>query len=350
MKKDTNSTIAPGKSRYASSFDVAARAGVSRSAVSRVFTDGASVSPRMREKVLKAASELGYSPSVFPKMMLTRKSALIALVVGGLGHPDYAAAVEHFAYMAQEMGSRILVFAVKDDQFIDSIISKILPYRVDAIISALAMRSTETAATCANMGIPVVLFNGKLRNKYVASICCDNVTGGRAIAEILVANGATRFAYVGLPNNNLASQERLAGYVGYLMEKGLPGISIERGDYSYESGYDAAVRLMRGSSPPDAIFCANDLMAIGAMEAVRFEFGLEVPTDVKIAGFDDIPMASWPSHQLTTARQNVELMAEEALDVLNIMLRDGSPDAGILRVTLSEVVERRSSGRRMIGS
>lgn len=331
---------------YASSFDVARRAGVSRSAVSRTFTEGASVSPKTREKVLSAAAELGYSPSLFPKMMLTRKSALIALVIGALDHPDYAAVVELLASSIQEMGSRLLLFSVKDDQYIDEVISTILPYRVDAIISALAMRSIHAAQRCAKMNVPVVLFNAKVRNSFVGSICSDNVTGGREIASLLIKRGARRFGYIGGPKDNLSNEERFAGYVGRLMEEGISNIVMATGDFRFQSGYDAICEMMSGNAPPDAIFCANDLMALGAMEGARSRLGLRIPEDLMIAGFDDVPMASWASIGLTTVRQDAGAMVNEALEVLSLLLTKGSPPDGIVRIVSSPVIERATTLRK----
>ena len=335
--------------RYTSSFDVARRAGVSRSAVSRTFTKGGSVSDKTRAKVLQAAEELGYSPSLIPRMMLTHQSALIALVIGAMDHPDYAEVVELFALAIQDMGSRVLLFAVKNDQYMDEIIPKILSYRVDGIISALAIKSTRAADSCAKLNIPVVLFNGKVRNSWVASVCCDNVSGGRDVASFFLDRGARRMGYIAGPAGNLSNEERFAGYAGRLLGSGITAIATASGDFRYPSGYRAALELMRRSEPPDAIFCANDLMAIGALEAIRAELGLRVPEDVMVAGFDDIPAGSWPSIELTTLRQDGPRMVAEALDVLTVMFKQGQHPDGFLRTVPSRLIERGSTRRGLGG-
>ena len=138
----------------------------------------------------------------------------------------------------------------------------------------------------------------------------------------------------------------MAGYFGRLAEQGVSDVPILYGGFRYEGGFGAAVELMRRKDRPDAIFCANDLMAIGAMEAIRSEFGLNAPDDVMIAGFDDIPAAGWPSMQLTTVRQDAPRMVEEALGVLERMIK-GQPQAGgSLRLVAANVVERRSTDRK----
>lgn len=339
----------PPRRKHTSSIDVARLAGVSQSAVSRAFTEGASVSAKTRKKVIEAAEQLGYSPSVIPRIMLTHRSSLIAIVSGGMYNPFYAGVVERFAREIQKNGSNVLLFSVDHGEYIDEIIPLILGYRVDGIISALSIVSQEAAESCAKMNTPVVLFNGKLRNEWVASVCSDNVAGGRDIASLFIRQGAKRFGYVAGKKGNMASEDRLAGYAGRLAEQGITNVRITYGDFLYEGGYRAARELMSAKQKPDAIFCANDLMAIGALEAIRSEFGLSVPEDVMVAGFDDIPAASWPSMQLTTVRQDAPRMVEEALAVLDRMIDGRQLTGGSLRLVPAPLVERRSTQRAELG-
>lgn len=332
------------KKKYASSMDVAKLAGVSQSAVSRTYTEGASVSAKTREKVLKAAEELGYGPSVIPRIMLTHKSSLIAIVSGGLYNPFYAGVVEKLAQEIQKAGSNVMFFSVNHGEYIDEIVPDILGYRVDGIISALSIVSREAAERCAKMHTPVVLFNNKLSNEWVASICSDNVEGGRQVAALLVRRGGKRFAYIGGKKDNLASEDRFAGYLAGLMRDGISDVAVAYGDFRHDEGNAAAMKLLKRRDRPDAIFCANDLMALGAMEAAR-ALGLSVPQDVMIVGFDDIPAASWPSFDLTTVRQDGDAMIRRALDQLSKMV-DGEQLAGnSLHLIAAPLIERGSTMR-----
>lgn len=324
--------------------DVARLAGVSQSAVSRTFTEGASVSPKTRAKVMKAADELGYGPSIIPRIMLTHRSSLIAIVSGGLYNPFYAGVVEALAQAIQKSGSNVMFFSVNHGEYIDEIIPDILGYRVDGIISALSIVSPEAAERCAKMHTPVVLFNNKLSNEWVASICSDNVEGGRQIASLFLKRGGKRFAYIGGKKGNLASEDRFAGYLAGLMREGVTDVAVTYGDFRHDEGYEAARKLLAAKRPPDAIFCANDLMALGAMEAAKAA-GLRIPEDVLIAGFDDIPAASWPSFDLTTIRQDGDAMIRRAMDLLSKMI-DGEQLAGnSLHLIAAPLVERGSTAR-----
>ncbi|ACP21909.1 putative transcriptional regulator PurR (plasmid) [Sinorhizobium fredii NGR234] len=334
----------PSRKKYASSIDVARLAGVSQSAVSRTFTEGASVSAKTREKVMKAADELGYGPSIIPKIMLTHKSSLIAIVSGGLYNPFYAGVVEKLSHAVQKSGSNVMLFSVNHGEYIDEIIPDILSYRVDGIVSALSIVSAEAAERCAKMHTPVVLFNNKLSNEWVASICSDNVEGGRQIAALFLKRGARRFAYIGGKKGNLASEDRFAGYLSGLMQNGISDVAMAYGDFRHDEAFIAAKKLLSSRKPPDAIFCANDLMAIGAMEAVK-ALGLSVPDDVLVAGFDDIPAAAWPSFDLTTVRQDGDAMIGRAMDQLARMV-DGEHLAGnSLHLIQAPLVERGSTAR-----
>lgn len=335
----------PSRKKYSSSIDVARLAGVSQAAVSRTFTEGASVSAKTRKKVIIAAEELGYRPSVIPRIMLTQKSSLIAIVSGGLYNPFYAQMIELFAREIQKRGSNVLFFSVDHGEYIDEVIPKILGYRVDGIISALSIISAEAAQSCAKMNVPVVLFNGKVRNEWVASVCSDNVTGGREIASLFVKRGAKRFGYIAGKKGNMANEDRLAGFVGGLIELGERDVRIAYGNFRYEEGFAAACELIGQEERPDAIFCANDLMAIGTMEACRSKYHLRVPEDVMIAGFDDIPAASWPSIDLTTLRQDGPRMVEEALAILDRMISGEQQSGGALQLVQAPLIERGSTRR-----
>ncbi|WP_253204122.1 LacI family DNA-binding transcriptional regulator [Rhizobium sp. X9] len=334
------------RKKYASSIDVARLAGVSQSAVSRTYTEGASVSAKTREKVMRAADELGYGPSMIPRIMLTHKSSLIAIVSGGLYNPFYANVVEKLSQTIQRSGSSVMLFSVNHGEYIDEIIPDILGYRVDGIISALSIVSKEAAERCAKMHTPVVLFNNKLSNQWVASICSDNVEGGRQVAALFLKRGAQRFAYIGGKRGNLASEDRFAGYLGVLMQNGISDVAVAHGDFRHDDAFEAAKKLLSARKRPDAIFCANDLMAMGAMEAVKAA-GLTVPGDVLIAGFDDIPSAAWPSFDLTTVRQDGDAMIDRAMDQLARMVEGEHLAGNSLHLIHAPLVERGSTARAL---
>jgi len=182
--------------------------------------------------------------------------------------------------------------SVGHGEYIDDAIPAVAGYRVDGIVAAHPILSEEAAEQCGKIGVPIVLFNGRVRSNWVSSVCCDNVTGGRDVADLFLRYGAKRFGYIA-GNPTLSDQDRSTGFMDRLKESGIADIKTAP-DFRYEGGYQSALDLMRQNRPPQAIFCANDIMAIGAIDALRSEAGVLVPQEVMVAGFDDIPAAAWP--------------------------------------------------------
>ncbi len=207
--------------RYTSSTDVARLAGVSQSAVSRAYTPGASVSAETRRKVLEAAEVLGYRPSLIPGIMLKHRSRLVAMVVGGLYNPFYATVLELFATRLQEIGNQVLLVHVDSGFSLDEAIPRLAGYRVDAVVSALAVLSQDAAAALARLEIPVVCFNTPLKNEWVSSISSDNREAGGAMADLFIAGGAGTFGYITGPRGSPANEDRLAGYRDRLLQTGI---------------------------------------------------------------------------------------------------------------------------------
>jgi DNA-binding LacI/PurR family transcriptional regulator len=173
--------------RYASSIEVARLAGVSQSSVSRSYRPGASISKRTREKVLAAAGQLGYRPSIIPRIMISHRFNLIAVVIGGMYNPLYARMLEEFAIQLHASGRQMLLVPVDSGHSLDSVLPSLAGYRVDAIVSALAVLSPETAAALAELRIPVIAFNTKVSNAWVISVSTDNARAGAEIADHFLA-------------------------------------------------------------------------------------------------------------------------------------------------------------------
>jgi DNA-binding LacI/PurR family transcriptional regulator len=173
------------------------------------------------------------------------------------------------------------------------------------------------ASVCAAQRIPVVLFNRYVPTLKVTAICCDNVAGGRVVAEYLHGTAHVRPAYVGGENDATTNLDRARGFTGRLQELGVTLHAHEAGGaFSYTAGYSAADRLVRQSVRPDSIFFASDVMAVGGVDAIRAA-NLRVPDDISVIGFDDVPMASWPSYELTTVRQPITQMVDETAKILD---------------------------------
>lgn len=300
--------------RYPTSVEVARLAGVSQSAVSRTFTPGASVSARTRDKVLAAAETLGFQPSLIPRIMLTDRSGLVALVVGGLENAFYARVVQSFAARLREAGNQIVLVPVDSDYTLDAVAARLAQYRVDAIVSALAVLSQEAAETLSASRIPVVSFNTPVTAARVGSVGSDNALGGRQAAALLHDRGVRHPAFIAGPTDSPASAERLAGFRDGLRAAGLPEPRVAGSAYTYEGGAEAAMRI-RADAPVDGVFCANDLCALGAIDALR-RVGRRVPDEVRVIGYDDIPAAGWGGYDLTSFDQDVPALVEAALAMI----------------------------------
>lgn len=301
--------------------DVARLAGVSQSAVSRAFTPGASVAPDTRQRILAAAAELGYRPNAIARTLITRRSGMVGLVMSHLDNQFYPMVIERLSQALQRKGWHVLLF-ISETVDADAILADILPYQVDGIVMASTTLSSGLAHDCAEAGIPVVLFNrvaqlGALGRFSTSSVTSQNREGGRLVGEMLVRTGHRRIAWLAGLANASTSLEREAGLCEALAAAGLRLQGRAVGHYDFAAARQATLDLFSDPARrPDALFAANDHMAIAALEALRADLGLRVPQDVSVVGFDNVPQAAWPSYDLTTVQQDVDRMVEATCDLL----------------------------------
>ncbi len=313
--------------------DVAKRAGVSQSAVSRVFTPGASASKDTIEKVRRAAIELGYRPNVLARSLITGKSRIIGLVVAYLENYFYPEMVERLSVALQAKGYHVLVFmasqAVGD---VEEVLQEILDYQVDGLVLASVSMSSALAEQCQALGIPVVLFNRDQDDARLSSVTTDNFAGGRAIADHLVAIGRTRFGYIAGFEGASTQRDREAGFRSGLAAHGRELHARGLGNFEHPQAQEATRRMFDRADPPDALFVGNDHMAFAAMDVIRFELGLRIPQDVAVAGFDDVPPAAWPAYALTSFRQRINRMVAETVTTLMAQIEGGDTDPRRIRI------------------
>ena len=305
------------ESKKVTSLEVAKLAGVSQSAVSRVFTPGASSSKKTNALVRKAATELGYRPNILARSLITGKSRIIGLVVAHLDNYFYPEALELLSSALQKKGYHVLVFmAAKTAGNIDDIVDEILDYQVDGIIAASVAMSSELATRCGAAGVPVVLFNRTQDDKRLSAVTSDNILGGQKVAEFLIATGHRKIGYISGWEGASTQRDREKGFKDELIRNQLSVFSREVGNFNSDEARQAARRMFTAEEIPDAVFVANDDMAFAVMDVIRFELGLKIPEDVSVVGYDDVPVASWPAYNLTTVRQPANRMVAETVSIL----------------------------------
>ena len=303
-----------GPAGAATSYDVARRAGVSQSAVSRCFKPGASVAPATRARILAAAEALGYAPNAIAQGLITRRSNMVAVLISSLTNLIYPEVLSQLTERLSERGVRLLLFTLHAEFDAGEVLSQVLRYRVDGVIAA-AQLSEEALERFAARGVPVVLYNRRSLSGGAASVSCDHVAGERLLIDRLIASGHQRFGIISGPADNAVSQERVGSAVGHLRGLGLTFETVA-GRFDYESGAEGLARLLeQARGGLDAVVCANDTMAMGAMDRAR-TLGRQVPQDLSIVGFDGVEPATWSSYALTTIRQPVDRMTEAAVAML----------------------------------
>ncbi|MDQ1078349.1 LacI family DNA-binding transcriptional regulator [Pseudoroseomonas cervicalis] len=320
--------------------DLARELGMSVATVARAFHAGAAIAETTRAQVLSRAAALGYQPNALARGMITRRTRIVGVVVSDLHNPFYPEALSRLCATLQQAGCNTMLVTGREGPAglmtghegvaegpagaEAAALRLLLSYQPECVVILATTLSSDAAAACEAAGTPLLYLNRFPGEVRAESIVCDNEAGAAALTAHLLAQGARRPAFIGGLAEASTQAERRAGFRRACAEAGLAPREQPAGAFTYEAGFDAALALLTGPEPPDALFCASDILALGALEAARHRLGLRVPQDLKVAGFDDIPMSAWPSHDLTTLRQPLEAMLQAALRWLGQVL-DGAP-------------------------
>lgn len=325
------------------SAEVAALAGVSQSAVSRVFTPGASASAKTVEKVKQAAKELGYRPNSLARAMVSGKSRIIGLVVAYLENQFYPMALEKLSNALQAKGYHLLVFtAPNSTEGVDAVIEDLMGYQVDGIIAASVSMSSDLARRAQSAGIPVVLFNRGQSGDGLSNVTSANTQGAETATRFLIEGGHTRIAHIAGWQGSSTGRDRQTGFLSAMKTAGLEPFATIDGMYKRPVAMECARQLVTGTTRPDAIFVGNDHMAFGVIDALRAT-GLTPGRDISVVGYDDVPLAAWEAYDLTTIRQPLNQMVETTVDILMTQIETSGTSARNYELTGQLIL--RSSAR-----
>ena len=312
---------------FVTAAEVARRAGVSRSAVSRAFTPGASVSTKARERILRAADHLGYRVNRLAQNLINARSNLIGLVGTDLQQPFHAEFLATLSAALLADGFQcMLLNAANAQRDMSALIARVLEYRVFAIVVMTGTPPARIVEECLNNGVPVILVNKLLPGLAVDTVLADHAAGGRLAADQLLAAGCRRLALVSSAARTASLMGRINAFRTRAADAGVAVRVWEDGPTDYRSGRDAALALL-AEEPFDGVFCVTDLLALGFLDAARARFGRRVPDDLSVIGFDDIPQAGWDAYRLTTFRQPVERLTGVVMDVLRRRKEHAAPHA-----------------------
>jgi DNA-binding LacI/PurR family transcriptional regulator len=304
------------ESRRVTSYDVATAAGVSQSAVSRCFKPGASVSKATYARVMKAATDLDYTPNAAARSLNTRRSNQVALVVSHMVTVHYPELLAELSRQFSLRGMRILLFSQPRETDIGATLAEVWQHQVDGAVVAARM-TDQQVGEFERRRLPFVLFNRNQLGMDVNAIVCDQAGAARTIVTRLAAAGHRCFAMIDGPADSALAQERKRGITERLAELGLPAALVVNGNHDYASGARGLREIVeRLGQVPDAVICGNDATAIGCLDIARHELGLDVPGQLSVTGFDGITAASWLSYNLTTVRQPVRQMAQATAEML----------------------------------
>lgn len=296
--------------------EVAKRAGVSRSAVSRTFTPGASVSQAVRRKVLKAARELGYRVNRLAQGLNNDRSNLIGVVGTNLSAPFISKQLDLLSIGLLRRGLQCLLLNAADARKdIAPLIELLFEFRAQAIVVLSGEPPSSIVDECIANGVRLILVNQRLDRTDTNMVLSDDSHGADLAALRLIAARCKKVAVVSSASQTPAQVRRATAFTQRMHAAGIEVVAWSDGPTGYESGYQAGCDLLRDKKI-DGAFCVTDLLALGFLDAARIEMHRRVPEDVSVIGFDDIPQAGWKSYELTTIVQSLSTLTDNVLTAL----------------------------------
>lgn len=282
--------------------EVAQKAGVSVATVSRVLNHPERVSPNTKELIEKIMKEMDFSPNVFARSLNLKRSNTLALIIPDILNPQYMEIAKGVERVAHEKGYTLLLCNTekdvkKEQKYVRTLIEK----KIDGIVLAFTLLQQEDFDIIRNKNIPLVLFGQNILKKNISSVYSDFKEGAFLAVNHMIQLGFQRIAYISGEKDHLENRDKTLGYCDALLNSGMKiskDLMIDGSD-DIDSGYLAALKLLKLKPLPDAVFIGNDLMALGAIDALKTE-GVGIPEDISVIGYDNIRMASLIEPKLTT--------------------------------------------------
>lgn len=321
--------------------DVAKLAGVSQSTVSRVFVEGSSVSEKTKQKVFEAAKALNYRPNAFARSLTTNQSKLIGLVFPDADYPIHMKTLQLISSELQKLGYSAVLIPWQVDGDSHSI-PNIFQYRVDGVIAASATFNTALYEECEEFNIPIVQYARVVEGTKSSYVISDNYSAGQIAAQRFADSALDDVVYLTGEVPTFTNQERVNGFCDEFQALTGKLPRVVEANYDYSGSLDEIRTLLSSGKPSQAVFCATDNLAMAFMDIARFEFNLDVPNDVQVIGFDDIPQATWLSYQLSTFRQDFARLARESVKIISNQIKE--QDASLVRLMVPvRFIERNST-------
>ncbi|WP_187496752.1 substrate-binding domain-containing protein [Erwinia aphidicola] len=333
----TNNSV---KRQKVTARDVASRAGVSKWTVSRAFTPGASISEKARGKILDIAQELGYRPNLLARSLSQKRTHIIGVAIDELKNPHSMLLLDEVTRQLQSRGYMALLLNITGNNY-SAVMSLADQLQVDGILFLGTSLTPEFIAIALDMhAVPLVQVGRNTEGQEIEVVNIDGYQAGRVIARLLMEQGHNRFGYMSGPGGNKGHLQRRQGFHDELSSQGLRlGLEFSAEHYDRQLSYDLMKQYLLETPPPErieALFCENDILALGAIEALR---STVKKINIGVVGFDDIDEAAGPGWQLTTYSQRLDLLVKEALNRLLLGKSDPGGDwqKGELRIRRSHL-------------
>ncbi|HHR6037153.1 TPA: LacI family DNA-binding transcriptional regulator [Providencia alcalifaciens] len=332
--------------RKVTASDVAEVAGVSRSSVSRAFTEGASIHPKKQQKILETAKQLGYQPNFFARTLSMptqkKRSNIVAILVSDLSNPYESYLFEALSSALQGHGKQPMLLNVKQASDLDSAILQLSGYQIDGVVAVVGSLPAEHFHQCLKLSLPLITLGRSDVAGLIPSVQTDNQLAGEMAAKYLLSLGLTRLGFLAGRGDGQASNERYQGFKRYLMAAGYEPVCLSAGSYRYQAGFEAALQHQQQLQSLDGLFCAADSLALGVMDCCRQELNIAVPAQLRLVGCDDIPMAGWQGYQLTTLAQPVNRIAQQVITLLEGIWAQSDNQPNLIKLE-PELIVRKSA-------
>jgi LacI family transcriptional regulator len=326
--------------------DVAREVGVSQSTVSRALRGDPRVATATQVLISNAAKRLNYIPNAAARSLSTARTQTVGVVVSSIANPFYPQLVEILHDELERSGYRMVLLHERSGvRNGDDVIPQLRGRAVDGLVLTSSTIDSGMADHFSDRGVPVVLLNRNIDGAHADRVLSDNRLGGALAAEMLIRLGHRRIGMISGPANASTCRERDAGFLEGLarLEVSIDPRYQRRGEYSYASGHQWCRDLLSLPDPPTAVFCSNDVIAFGALDAAR-QLRVPVPSGLSILGYDNIEMAAWAAFDLSTISQPLAEMSKTAASLLVQRIENPEQIEPVTHVFPASLIARGTTG------